>query len=137
MKHWKNRISQHRYGVYTFRVNQEIIYVGETGGGLYRCLEGLRQPSSTRVYKWRNDSEIKNAELELMFERPFQSPYHNPIKKFRQVVEADVALHIRNVKGSWPRKLKQLTILGNEKRRQTIRSSVDDYIRKLRNSQWI
>ena len=136
----KNQLKNNRlkYAIYLFRCNKKIIYVGETGRGLYRCIDGLTcNKNQTAAYPWRNHRDIRNAKIELMI-LSVGLPSTMAIKKSsREVVEADVTSAIFTQTGSWPKKLTALKVHGGVTRSKTYNSSFQKIFSMIRNQQWV
>lgn len=136
----KNRFKNNRLknAIYLFRRTDDIVYVGETGRGLYRCIDGLTcSEKQTVAYPWRNHKDIRNAEIKLMILGVGLPVTMAVNKSSREVVESDVAFAIFTQTGSWPEKLTALKIHGGVARTKTYSSSVQKILSVLKNEQWL
>ena len=135
LSRWKGVLP--KYCIYVFRCREKIIYVGETGRGVYRCLHGLFSSHGTDLYPWRNDSDVRNEELELMVVS-LDLPYaFRKQAKYKKVVEAEVAYEIRLKTGVWPTKLRGLTINAHIARGTMVTRAVKKVMDLLKHHKWI
>jgi hypothetical protein len=137
---YANRFKKNKsqYIIYVIRNGKEIIYVGESERGVFRCVQGFTlNVSQSQAYRWRKDSDVKNRLIEIIVVNGFQ-PYGLLRKKYRrEAVEADVATQLYYITGSWPRKLSAIKIHGTFHRMSNHRNAVKAVIRSLKNQKWI
>ena len=124
--------------IYVFRRDQEIIYVGETRRGVYRCIDGLMCPESQSVaYPWRNHRDIRNSQLQLMVTSVGLPATMARKKSSREVVEADVASAIFAAKRSWPSKLSAIKVHGGINRTQSYQHATQGVLKALKDYGWL
>jgi len=124
--------------IYVFRRDGEIVYVGETGRGLYRCIDGLTCSELQSVaYPWRNHRDIRNAEIKLMMIGVGLPSTMAVKRRSREVVESDVTTAIFAETGSWPEKMTSLKIHGGMVRSKTYNSAVQKILNRLKIKRWL
>lgn len=136
----KNQLKSRRLknAIYIFRLNDEIIYVGETGRGIYRCIDGLTcSKAQTVAYPWRSHREVKNSNLQLMILGAGLPPTMAVKKGSREAVETDIASEIFSRKGVWPKKLTALKVHGGTDRTKTYVSASKKIIDALVKNGWL
>jgi hypothetical protein len=132
------KLKKLKNAIYIIRLGEEIIYVGETGRGIYRCIDGLTCSKNQPVaYPWRNHREVKNSNLQLMI-LGVGLPQTMAVKKSsREAVETDVASAIFSKKGSWPKKLTALKVHGGTDRTKTYAAASKKIIDALSKNGWL
>jgi predicted carbohydrate-binding protein with CBM5 and CBM33 domain len=136
----KNQLKNNKlkYVIYIFRRGKEIVYVGEAGRGLFRCIDGLTANRNQSIaYPWRNHSDIKNSVLQVMVVSAGLPSTMAKVKRSREVVEADVAASIFNATKIWPRKLTAIKIHGGVDRNKSYKNALHAVVSKLKNAKWI
>lgn len=95
------------------RDGSRIIYIGETGRGFYRCLQGFKlKTKQFAAYKWRTRKDLKNADIECLVFDGFRPYGVLKAGRDRKAIEAGVAFEVRLLIGHWPVKLSSLDVCG-------------------------
>lgn len=127
-----------KYIVYVMRRGKRIFYVGQSGRGLYRCLDGFTAKSNQSIAcPWRSDKDIKNSKIEVLAAYDFLGYRFSQKKASREIVEADITAKIFSLSNSWPTKLKQLSVRGNVNRSSKYQRAHELVLKELELHSWV
>ena len=137
---FKNRLKNKtpKYAIYMFRKNDEIIYIGQTERGIYRCIDGLTcNENQSASYPWRTHRDIRNSKLQLLVVS-VGLPNTMAIRKAaREVVEADVACAVYRANSDWPVKLTAIKVHGGTVRTKSYRKALSGIVNRLEKENWL
>lgn len=127
-----------KFLIYVIRCKTEIIYVGQSSQGIYRCAQGLTAKYPQPIaYPCRAHRNIRNSELEVMAITSFLPFYLLRDKSNREAVEADVAMKLAGINGCWPKKLTSIKVHGGLTRAKSHQHAVKNVIGSLKGNKWI
>ncbi len=125
-----------KYGLYVIRRDSQILYVGETSRGVWRCLHGLFSAHGTDLYQWRNDPDVRNADIEMMFLGLKVPQYQRIRSDYREVIESEIAFNFRTRDGRWPSKLRGLRVNAHIARKPALLRGINSAWTSVTSAGW-